>query len=740
MAAAPVPGSTADQQQRTTTGVNHGHIAEEGGTSVVEGSKSRRGKKRKGRRPGADRERKDHKEHRRDIGAPMEGHEEELSAPMTPASPKASAERPTSATTVAAPHQSEPRRDASGAQAKDEHKDSPAPASTSEARGVKSLSPETRKRAENRGGRQQTVQEKEGTGEREIQRQKEQSTEKQHAEGLADSGAVAARSPPQEEAESPKPQATAVKEGDASADASPKSLTSESGKPPDSEAAPSTSMKESTGTVEASKRPHPTPVARSVVISAAVLSLCCAGVAIIVWFQVDYVEVRVKTGSAVRGYRAFIRNRWVYTFLGIEYAQPPVHILRFRQPLPVVENSSVITATSKGPPCPQRDWFAAKVGTDGGWQGAEDCLHLNLWTPCIPNAEKADKCGKPVLIFLFAEGFQTGSNTRFDGSLLAATGDVVVVAPNFRLGVLGFFHRDGLEMPGNLPLHDQQVALNWVQRNVERFGGDWHNTVLMGAATGAWALGAHLLAYSPYWRSRPLRMLLHSESPFRRVFSASPYAFSEAVGCRQNKSSAKCLTEVPLETLLEAGRSFAFGPNYESRELPQPPWQMARRFQNNDNKEVLLGTVFNEGSPLFEILAQEGDESDSYMRIALRELLTTYGVDNPAKLVDLYAQGSWGSPRGSNMSWAHQLLGDVLFECPVLSFADYLSSRKNRVYVYRFDHKPSFSKFPKQPGASRLEDIDFIFGTPIQQDRGNPWEKALSRRTMEIVSSFIKSG
>ncbi|KAK8773118.1 hypothetical protein V5799_012363 [Amblyomma americanum] len=370
MAAAPVPGSTADQQQRTTTGVNHGHIAEEGGTSVVEGSKSRRGKKRKGRRPGADRERKDHKEHRRDIGAPMEGHD--------------------------------------------------------------------------------------------------------------------------------------------------------------------------------SKRPHPTPVARSVVISAAVLSLCCAGVAIIVWFQVDYVEVRVKTGSAVRGYRAFIRNRWVYTFLGIEYAQPPVHNLRFRQPLPVVENSSVITATSKGPPCPQRDWFAAKVGTDGGWQGAEDCLHLNLWTPCIPNAEKADKCGKPVLIFLFAEGFQTGSNTRFDGSLLAATGDVVVVAPNFRLG-------------------------------------------------------------------------------------------------------------------------------------------------------VLLGTVFNEGSPLFEILAQEGDESDSYMRIALRELLTTYGVDNPAKLVDLYAQGSWGSPRGSNMSWAHQLLGDVLFECPVLSFADYLSSRKNRVYVYRFDHKVASLKLYSIP-------------------------------------------
>ncbi|KAL1471269.1 hypothetical protein MTO96_023779 [Rhipicephalus appendiculatus] len=122
----------------------------------------------------------------------------------------------------------------------------------------------------------------------------------------------------------------------------------------------------------------------------------------------------------------------------------------------------------------------------------------------------------PCCCFLFAEGFQTGSNTRFDGSLLAASQNLVVIAPNFRIGVLGFFHKDGQEMPGNLALHDQELVIKWVQDHADLFGGDWNNTVLMGAATGAWSIGAHLVSMNPFWRWRTQRLLFHSESPFRR--------------------------------------------------------------------------------------------------------------------------------------------------------------------------------------------------------------------------------
>ncbi|KAL1471270.1 hypothetical protein MTO96_023780 [Rhipicephalus appendiculatus] len=83
----------------------------------------------------------------------------------------------------------------------------------------------------------------------------------------------------------------------------------------------------------------------------------------------------------------------------------------------------------------------------------------------------------------------------------------------------------------------------------------------------------------------------------RRIHSASPSAFADAVGCGQNHSSSSCFTDLPLQKVLAAGRLFPFGPNYESRLLPQAPWHMACRF-NIIEKQVILGTVYNEGSPL----------------------------------------------------------------------------------------------------------------------------------------------
>ncbi|KAH7959540.1 hypothetical protein HPB49_011719 [Dermacentor silvarum] len=443
-----------------------------------------------------------------------------------------------------------------------------------------------------------------------------------------------------------------------------------------------------------SKRILPPSLSYSVAVTVALLFAGGAIVGLLMWLQADHAEVRTKSGSSVRGYQSYVAGHRIYTFLGIPYAQPPVHDLRFRLPVAATEISSVVPATLDCPPCPQKDWFS---GSNEGWDGSEECLHLNVWTPCAETTAGGGCKKQPVLVFLFAEGFQTGSNQRFDGSLLAASENLVVVAPNFRLGVLGFFHKDGHEMPGNLALHDQELATKWVQENVDLFGGDWNNTVLMGAATGAWSIGAHLVSTNPVWRWRTQRMLLHSESPFRRVHSASPAAFAEAVGCSQNQSSSSCFTELPLQTVLEAGRHFPFGPNYESRLLPQAPWHMARRFniiEKQDpytrfvqNVQVILGTVYNEGSPLVEILERDGDGSDAYMRGAVQELLTACGVNESGKLVEQYASGTWTAKRGTNESWAHQLLGDVFFECPVLSFAHHLSARGNRVYVYRFDYK-----------------------------------------------------
>ncbi|KAH9378242.1 hypothetical protein HPB48_021881 [Haemaphysalis longicornis] len=80
-------------------------------------------------------------------------------------------------------------------------------------------------------------------------------------------------------------------------------------------------------------------------------------------------------------------------------------------------------------------------------------------------------------------------------------------------------------MPGNLALHDQEEAMRWLHEHVQWFGGDLNRTVLMGAGTGAWSLGAHLLSKNPLWRWRYPRLIMHSESAFRRHVCTSTSMF-----------------------------------------------------------------------------------------------------------------------------------------------------------------------------------------------------------------------
>jgi len=88
-------------------------------------------------------------------------------------------------------------------------------------------------------------------------------------------------------------------------------------------------------------------------------------------------------------------------------------------------------------------------------------------------------------------GFVIGSGSTWyqDGSNLAREYDVVVVANNHRLGLLGrLFLADlaGEEYAtsGNQGILDIAAALKWVHENIEAFGGDPHNVMVFGESGG----------------------------------------------------------------------------------------------------------------------------------------------------------------------------------------------------------------------------------------------------------------
>lgn len=66
-------------------------------------------------------------------------------------------------------------------------------------------------------------------------------------------------------------------------------------------------------------------------------------------------------------------------------------------------------------------------------------IELTITIVCVCCADIRDRRKKPVMLFIHGGSYMEGSGNMFDGSILAAYGNVIVVTMNYRLGVLGKF-------------------------------------------------------------------------------------------------------------------------------------------------------------------------------------------------------------------------------------------------------------------------------------------------------------
>ncbi|XP_028515595.1 cholinesterase 1-like [Exaiptasia diaphana] len=90
-------------------------------------------------------------------------------------------------------------------------------------------------------------------------------------------------------------------------------------------------------------------------------------------------------------------------------------------------------------------------------------------------------------------------NRIADGRYLATLGDVIVVAINYRLDILGFFHYRPRGLKGNYGLFDQLEALKWVNRNIAALGGDPNRVTIFGNSAGG--ISVSFLCLSPLSRN-----------------------------------------------------------------------------------------------------------------------------------------------------------------------------------------------------------------------------------------------
>ncbi len=116
---------------------------------------------------------------------------------------------------------------------------------------------------------------------------------------------------------------------------------------------------------------------------------------------------------------------------------------------------------------------------------SEDCLTVNVFTPAL------DSKPRPVMVWMHGGGFSAGSGNYllYDGTNLAKKEDVVVVSVNHRLNIFGFLHLADIggnrwEQSTNVGVQDLVAALQWVQDNIENFGGDPDRVTIFGQSGG----------------------------------------------------------------------------------------------------------------------------------------------------------------------------------------------------------------------------------------------------------------
>lgn len=452
--------------------------------------------------------------------------------------------------------------------------------------------------------------------------------------------------------------------------------------------------------------------------------------------------LKVKTDrGAVQGKQT--ADGSVREFLGIPYAAPPVGQLRWKAPQPLAKWHGVRPATSFGSRCMQANLFPDMRFRDPG--PSEDCLTLNVWTPARKKHAKL-----PVMVWIFGGGFVAGgtSEPRQDGQFLARKG-VLVVSMNYRLGVFGFFALPALaaESPqkaaGNYGLLDQVAALQWVHRNIAKFGGDPNNVTIFGESAGS--ISVSTLMASPLSRGLFVHAIGESGGAFKTaglVFQPLNVAGEQGQQFAQRafgNSSLDSLRNLPAADLLKAattktgGNILAFRPDIDGYLLPD---SVASIYADGKQAHVPLLAGWNQDEGKAQIVnAPQQPTVASWQAMANQtfgtlsgEFLHAYSATSDAEAVRA----------------AEDFAGDRFIAYSTWAWLEaQVKTGGAPVYRYRFDFgSPGDLFHPAAIGAFHSDDIEYVFGT-LDSRTGAKWrpeDYKLSELVQSYWTNFAKTG
>ena len=474
-----------------------------------------------------------------------------------------------------------------------------------------------------------------------------------------------------------------------------------------------------------------------------------------------------------------------YNFSNIRYAQPPVGELRFRAPLAPEGRSTTVDDGSVGRICPQANpaWeliaaqfdlayltgqpfnLTAAEGALAGLSGklpppdprtTEDCLFLDVVVPQTifkkatngsTDNDKKSNGGAPVLVWIYGGGYTAGEKTGFGtynpsgllrASQASGSDGVVYVALNYRLGAFGWISGPTLQSDGtaNAALYDQRLALQWVQKNIHRFGGDPKRVTVFGESAGGGSIFHQITAFGG----------LDGPAPFQQAVLQSPAWQNNPSNYQQELTAQKFLTLLNVSTIEEARKlpsnaliaansvqvggssygQFSYGPVVDGLFAPALPGKLLLQGSFYKNLKLMLGHNADEGL-VFSSPAVTNET-------AYAQLLTSNYPDISPAVVSYIENVLYPADFSEKYGYTDQIGREALtvaessFSCTT----NYLDRAfGNQTYAYQFSIPP----------ALHGQDIPYtFFNGPNTAVKSDATAKALQAYITSFAETSVPSG
>lgn len=422
-------------------------------------------------------------------------------------------------------------------------------------------------------------------------------------------------------------------------------------------------------------------------------------------------------------------------YLGVPYAKSPVGALRWQPPVPIDAWRGVRDAAQFGGRCAQN----ADLGLFAKAGGEEDCLNLNIYAP--RNAKADDQ--KPVMIWIHGGSIWVGTNQDYNGARLAEKADSIVVTVNYRLGILGFFAHPEVEEP-NLGLLDQRMAMQWVQDNIARFGGDPGNVTIFGESSGGTSVFSHLL--SPMSENLFQQAIIMSGASLMKKYPAFGAGFPLQAARKKALDFAahhqcgdlKCLQNLSQEEILASQTPYLVNNTiYGTPFMPEAPHERVEKGRIN-RAHILNGTVRHEGD-FFVALSELAGGKATDKQDFLNYLDSTFTPAQSRRIAREYRVEQYGSYANAMSA----IVTSSLFTCPALKF-NQTAARHRPVYAYEFSDETAPNYLPEISfplRAAHTLEIPYLFsGFKGGNDAANTAltakQEQLAAQIMQVFGGF----